>query len=53
MGLGSMHVWETTAMWAGGMDCKETQADPHSLFGLQMSLDTSLPVEHFHCVAPT
>lgn len=28
-------------MWAGRMGCKETQADPHSLFGLRMSLDTS------------
>lgn len=41
MGLGSIQFWEATAMLEGNMDCKETQADPHSPLGLQGSLDTS------------
>ena len=32
---------EATTMLAGSMECEETQADPHSSFGLQVSLDES------------
>lgn len=45
MGQGSIQFWKATAMLAGTMDCKETQAEPHSPCGFQVSLDTFLPVE--------